>query len=122
MFEGVNRIRHERTEELAREVLHDLKCLENCKIQCCWFGASPHAHREARVPGIVLQFEYPDENLSPSFAIAFANNGFANGTPTHDAKIKYIIREKVEKYLKMIGKDPGINTPFDMRLNEEYYA
>jgi hypothetical protein len=122
MFEGVNRVRHERTEELAREVLHDLKCLEHTHYQCCWLGPSPQAHRDTHVPALILRFEHPDIGVCPAMYIQFINNGFANGSPLHDAKIKAIIRTKVEKYLRMISEESGINTPWDMRLSEEKYA
>jgi hypothetical protein len=118
----MNRVKNERTEDLAREVLHDLKCLEHCEYQCAWFAADPLAQRDTRVPGIVLKFDYPQAHVQPALAILVVTQGFANGTPLHDAKIKYVIRQKVENYLKMIGIESGINTPQEMRLTEEEYA
>ena len=116
----MNRIHHERTEEIAREVLLDLKCLENAKYKCAWLGEPPNAkvHRpELRIPCIIIEFTYPQEDRAPALCIRFTTNGFANGSPLHDEKIRYVIRDKVEKYLKQIGHDPGINTPQDMNLD-----
>jgi hypothetical protein len=122
----VNRTNHKRTEELAMEVLKDLKCLENAEFRCCWLAGEPRpgpkCPRELTIPAIYIKFDYPDAVIAPALCIKFATKGFATGEPIHDAKIKYVIREKVEKYLKMIGHDPGINTPQDMRLSEEFYA
>jgi len=118
----MNRIKHERTEDIAREVLHDLKCLEHTEFQCAWLAPTPEADHAIRIPGIILKFDYPSAAKQPALAIAFVTQGFANGTPLHDAKIKYTIRQKVEKYLRMIGENPGVNTPQEMQLSEHEYA
>lgn len=116
---GIQRVRHERTEDLAREVLHDLKCLEHCSYQCAHLAADPNAKREMRIPAIILQFDYPEADRAPALAIGLVH--WAMGTRTDD-DLKRTIRTKVEAYLKMIGIEPGRNEPKDMRLSEEFYA
>ncbi len=121
----MNRTNHKRTEELAREVLKDLKCLEHAKFRCGWLGgdAKKFPNKELAIPCLIIEFDYPKSaDVAPSYCISFPNQGFANGSPAHDARIKDIIRRRVEGYLKMISVDPGRNAPQDMRLNDEFYS
>ena len=112
----MERIKHERTEDLAREVLKDLKCLDRATFQCAWIAGKPNVNRELLLPALIITFQHPGP-ASPAFCITFTKRGFATGSPVHDAEIKRVIREKVEKYLKMIDCAPE-----DMALSEESYA
>jgi hypothetical protein len=116
----MERIKHERTEDLAREVLRDLKCLEHARFQCAWTGRDPKegaSPKELLIPSLIIVFDYPPvPDIAPALCIRFSTRGFANGSLVHDAQIKYVIRSKVEKYLKAIGQEPGVNSPQDLKL------
>jgi len=112
----MEQFRHERTQELTREVLRDLKCLEGARVRCCWIAGRPEAPKELLIPAVYIMFEHVG-TLAPALCISFPTKGFATGSPIHDEPIRYVIRDRVEKYLKMINCEPA-----DMRLDEENYA
>jgi len=107
------------------EVLKDLKCIDKAEFRCVWLGEDPKSRvrrPELRIPALLIVFNHPDAMGRPALCISFATRGFASGTPAHDEQIRRVIREKVEKYLKMISQDSGRNNPEDMRLDEENYS
>ena len=114
-----------RTEDLAREVLRDLKALEHTKyelVQSKHFDPTSDMQVPygALVPAIKLEFSFPEDDRCPAFLVHIVN--YATGSIANDEVIKYRIRQKVEEYLKSISRDPGFNVPEDMRLDAEFYA
>jgi hypothetical protein len=127
-----------RSEDIAREVLKDLKCTEKAEIRCCWVSpmASDPLHRagpEQRIPALRIVFEGKTEmafdptrcEMSPvttcaAFTICLRN--FADGSVYADEVIRHDIRSQLEGYLGTFTVASGINAPVDFRLTEHEYA
>lgn len=115
----------QRLEDLARDILRDIGCLENTSyeaVQSKHFdgtmdSAVPYG---MMVPAIKLEFDYPEDTKKPAFLVHVVD--WATGSLAHDEVIKYRIRQRVEIYLKSISRAPGRNSPADMRLDEWDYT
>jgi hypothetical protein len=115
-----------RTEDLARDVLHDIGEIEHARKYTFGYGSQfdPKADADIpqgiKIPMMWIEFDYPEADRAPALLIPLVD--FATGSLAHDGVIKARIRKKVESFLKFIGREPGFNTPADMRLNSEFYV
>jgi hypothetical protein len=127
-----------RSIDIARRVLEDLKCTENAEIRCCWVSPMANdplgrAGQSMRIPALRIVFEgKTDMAWDPSLgrmsavttcaAFTVCLRNFADGSIYGDEAIKADIRKQVEGYLGQFTRRPGVNAPSDFRLSEYEYA
>lgn len=96
------RVDDERTLDLARKVLDDITEIEHCTYRIGYIAPTPQG---LQIPSLVLEFDYPEiASLGMAPALALSLIDVATGNPHTDDKVRRMIRNHVEAYLKAIGR------------------
>jgi hypothetical protein len=92
----------QRTLDLARKTLDDITEIEHCTYRIGYISQTLDG---LRLPSLVLEFDYPEIaalGMAPALALALVD--VATGSPHADDKLRRMIRNHVERYLKALGR------------------
>jgi hypothetical protein len=111
----VSNMDEQRTLDIAREALIDIKQLEHCSYRL------GRLQGPQGLPALIVVFDYPEAAVVPALAIGLAS--LATGTLYTEEKVKRAVRNGVEQYLHKCGvpkpPEPKEN-PFTSALADAY--